>query len=72
MRKKIQRDLDVLLDPLFIAISDTPVLEDANVVRHVDVKRMAYDDLTQEDDFIKLYRSQMKENCPNILDYMST
>ena len=72
MRKKIQRDLDVLLDPLFIAASDIPVKEDYEVVKHVDMKSMAFDQLSAEDDFIKLYRAKMLKRCPDILDYMVT
>ncbi len=70
MRKKFQRDIDVLLDLLFIAISDIPIKEDYDVVKHVDIKKFAYDNLTDEDNFIKLYRSLMLQKCPDILDYM--
>lgn len=72
MRKKINLGLDFLLDLFFIAASDTPILEDYNVVKGVDVSRMMFDQLTREDDFIKLYRDKMRRDCPEILDYFLT
>ena len=73
MRKTIQRDLDVLLDPLFIAASDVPVAEDSRVVRGVQPKNMmTLDDLTYQDEFIKLYRKKMKRACPELVDYFCT
>ena len=60
-----------LLDPLFITISDVPVQEETNVVRNVDIRDLAHDNLTEEDDCIKLYRAKMLKDCPDILDYMT-
>lgn len=72
MRKKLNVDLDFFLDLFFIAVSDLPVFEDYNVVKGVDVKRMMYDQLTPEDDFIKLYREKMLQECPQVLNYFIT
>ena len=72
LRKKIQGDIDILLDPIFTAISDIPIREDYHVVKNVDMSRIHDDNLTSEDDFIKFYRSMMLENCPGIYNYMIT
>lgn len=72
MRKKINVDVDFIMDLFFIAVSDLPIFEDYNVVKGVDVKKMMYDQLTPEDDFIKLYREKMRRECPDILDYFLT
>lgn len=72
MRKRVQRDLDVLLDLFFIAVSDLPILEDRNVVRGVDAKRMLEDNLSGQDEFIALYRKRMQRTCPELVDYFCT
>lgn len=72
LRRKVHRDLDVLLDFFFIAVSDIPIAEDANVVRSIETKLMLRDELSYQDDFIGHYREGMIEHCPEILDYFTS
>ena len=69
MRKKVLGEFEFLLDPLFVAISDIPLAEDARVVRGIDSRGWKNDELTSpEDDFIKLYRQRLVEEAPSIID----
>ena len=55
--------------PIFVAISDLPILEDAKVVRGIDARGWKNDELTSpEDDFVKLYRQRLLEEAPSIVD----
>ena len=62
--------VEELLDLFFTAVSDIPILEDAHVVRGIDVKDMfRVDKLTAEDDLIQLYRSKMVYSLPEVVHY---
>lgn len=71
MRKKWVRDIDPLLDLLFVAISDVPILEDARVVRGVKYEGITHDCLTPHDNLIALYRKRMRERYPDLVDYFT-
>ena len=69
MRKRILGELKFLLDPLFVAISDVPLIEDARVVRVLIFRGCKQDELTSpKDDFIKLYHQILVEEAPSIID----
>jgi hypothetical protein len=71
MRTKANRLLDPVLDVLFRAISDTPILEDATVVRGVEYKGFRDDILSVQDGMVQLYRKRMQKTCPQLVEYFA-
>jgi hypothetical protein len=71
MRKRANKLLDPVLDVLFRAISDTPILEDAMVVRGVDYKGFRDDHLSVQDGMVQLYRKRMQKACPELVEYFT-
>jgi hypothetical protein len=72
LRGKIARDLEPILDLFYTAVSDIPILEDARVVRNVDMSEIAHDHLSVQDEFIRLYRTKLGAECPNLMQYFTT
>ncbi|GAQ92510.1 hypothetical protein KFL_010350020 [Klebsormidium nitens] len=71
MRKRANKLLDPVLDVLFRAISDTPILEDATVVRGVAYKGFRDDHLSVQDGMVQLYRKRMQKACPELVEYFT-
>lgn len=69
MRKRVNEFVDPVLDILFRAISDIPVLEDAAVVRGVHYKGFKDDNLSIQDGMVQLYRKRMQRAFPDFVEY---
>ena len=61
--------IEKIIDIVCIGVVDLPLMEDADVVRHVDTKRLLADNLAEEDSLIQHWRNKMFRESPKTMEY---